>query len=110
MNKRDVGGVAMVAAAWLAAIAAIDPRGEFPLHDDWVYDVSTWTFVHTGRFQFPSVSVVSLRAQVLWGALLLVLTATDLWIFASGFHFEAPADALTPKSPVLSLLASQPKK
>jgi hypothetical protein len=69
MTRRDATGIAIVAAAWCAAIALIDPRGDFPLHDDWVYDVSTWTFAQTGRFHFPSVAVVSLRAQVLWGAL-----------------------------------------
>src|SRR5438270_644476 len=68
MSRRDLGGMAVIAGVWFAAVALVDPRGEFPIHDDWIYDVSTWTFVRTGQFHFPSVSVVSMRAQVLWGA------------------------------------------
>lgn len=79
MTRRDVTGVAVVAAMWCAVIAVVDPRGEFPLHDDWIYDASTWSFVHSGQFHFPSVSVVSLRAQVLWGALWT-------WLFGESFQ------------------------
>jgi hypothetical protein len=69
MKKSGAFGVAAIVAAWSATIAAIDPRGDFPLHDDWIYAVSTWTYSQTGRFHFPEFTVVSLRAQVLWGAL-----------------------------------------
>ena len=69
MQRRDAAEVAVIASVWCAAIAAIDPRADFPLHDDWMYAVSTWDFAKTGHFHFPVFTVVSLRAQVLWGAL-----------------------------------------
>jgi hypothetical protein len=67
--KLDHYPIAVIAAAWCATIAAVDPRGDFPLHDDWIYDVSTWTFARTGQFHFPAFTVTSLRAQVIWGAI-----------------------------------------
>lgn len=49
------------------------------------------------------------RLKVVWGGLLLLLTASDLWVFTTSFYLQAPADALTPASPALSLLESQPR-
>jgi hypothetical protein len=49
------------------------------------------------------------RLEAVWGGLLLLLTAADLWIFATSFNFQAPADQLTPPTPALTLLESQPK-
>lgn len=69
VRKGGMLGVAAIVAVWSAALAAVDPRGNFPLHDDWVYALSTWTFAKTGHFHFPDSTTVSLRAQVLWGAL-----------------------------------------
>ena len=69
MNKRDAGGIAAIVATWCATIASIDPRGDFPLHDDWGYIVAAFNYVRLGHFHFPPVTVASVRAQVLWGAL-----------------------------------------
>ena len=54
---------------WTAAIAFIGPRGDFPIDDDWGYAISAWRFASTGHFYFTPFTAVSLRAQVLWGAL-----------------------------------------
>ena len=49
------------------------------------------------------------RFEVLWGGLLLLLTAADLWIFTTSFYFRAYADALTPATPAVTYLLEQPK-
>jgi hypothetical protein len=49
------------------------------------------------------------RLEAVWGGLLLLLTATDLWIFATSFYFQAPVEALQPPAQVLAPLADQPK-
>jgi hypothetical protein len=49
------------------------------------------------------------RLEALWGALLLLLTATDLWVFATSFYAQAPVEGLTPNSPAVALLEQQPK-
>jgi hypothetical protein len=38
-----------------------------------------------------------------------VLTAFDLWVFATSFYFQATAQALTPATPLAAELANQPK-
>src|SRR5436305_3248157 len=58
-----------IVAIWAAAIAFVNPRGNFPIDDDWDFALATWRFARTGHFQFTAFTAVSLRAQVLWGAL-----------------------------------------
>jgi hypothetical protein len=62
-------GELIALAVWAAAIAFINPRGNFPLDDDWDFALAAWRFAETGHFHFTAFTAVSLRAQVLWGAL-----------------------------------------
>lgn len=63
------GELTTIIAAWSAAVALIDPRGNFPVDDDWDFALAAWRFASTGHFQFTPFTAVSLRAQVLWGAI-----------------------------------------
>jgi hypothetical protein len=58
-----------IVAVWAAAIAFINPRGNFPIDDDWDFALATWRYAETGHFHFTAFTAASLRAQVLWGAL-----------------------------------------
>jgi hypothetical protein len=58
-----------IIAIWAAAIAFANPRGNFPIDDDWDFALAAWRFAETGHFHFTAFTAVSLRAQVLWGAL-----------------------------------------
>ncbi|HXI13130.1 MAG TPA: hypothetical protein VNM92_10875 [Thermoanaerobaculia bacterium] len=49
-------------------VAAVNPRGEFPLDDDWDFAFDTWTWAETGKFQFTPFTAATLRAQIVWGA------------------------------------------
>ena len=49
------------------------------------------------------------RFEVVWGALLLLLTATDLWIFSTSFYLQAYANELIPATPAVTYLMEQPK-
>jgi len=68
-GRRYFGELAAIIAVWAAAIAFINPRGNFPIDDDWDFALATWRFAETGHFHFTPFTAVSLRAQVLWGAL-----------------------------------------
>ena len=61
--------VLAILCLWAAALALIHPRGNFPLDDDWDFALATWRFAKSGHFQFSQFTAMSLRAQVLWGAL-----------------------------------------
>jgi hypothetical protein len=58
-----------IVALWSAAIAVANPRGNFPIDDDWDFALAAKRFAQTGHFHFTAFTAVSLRAQVLWGAL-----------------------------------------
>ncbi len=59
----------LILTIWTAAVAFLNPRGNFPIDDDWDFAIATWRFAETGHFHFTAFTAVSLRAQVLWGAL-----------------------------------------
>lgn len=69
LRLRHLSEIAAVLAVWAAAIAFINPRGDFPIDDDWDFALAAWRFASTGHFHFTPFTAVSLRAQVLWGAL-----------------------------------------
>ena len=93
---RDLLEVAVLLGVWAMAIAIIRPVGDFPLHDDWDFAIATWRFARTGQFHFTQFTAVSLRAQVLWGA---------LWTHFFGESFEVlRASTLTLSAATIVLL------
>ena len=79
MRRRDIFELTAILAVWFAAILLIKPTGNFPLGDDWDFAIATWNFAHLGHFKFTHFTAVSLRAQVVWGA---------LWTWAFGESFR----------------------
>ena len=67
-SRKDFAELALLAVVWAVAIAIINPRGDFPILDDWDFAIATWNFARSGHFQFTNFTAVSLRAMVLWGA------------------------------------------
>ena len=67
-RRRDAGELVAIAAVFGVAVAVIQPRGNFPILDDWDFAIPTWRFAQTGHFHFTAFTAVSLRAMVLWGA------------------------------------------
>lgn len=79
VNRPAAWGIAGVVLVWSAVVALVDPRGDMPLNDDWNFAWATWHFAETGQFEFSRLTGMSLRAQVLYGA---VWT----WIFGESFE------------------------
>lgn len=65
----DRAALAALALAWIALAAIVDPRGEFPLNDDWAYARSVEALVADGELRFSGWTATNLVAQVAWGAL-----------------------------------------
>ena len=78
MKRARALEIAGVCAVFAAAIAAIHPRGNFPLNDDGLYALPTFEFAATGKFHMTMMSP-SLRAQIVWGA---------LWVRAFGATYD----------------------
>jgi 4-amino-4-deoxy-L-arabinose transferase-like glycosyltransferase len=61
--------VLLIVAIWIVVALLIDPRGEFPLNDDWAYAAAVKTLLGGGGIRLPGWTTVNLIAQVFWGAL-----------------------------------------
>jgi hypothetical protein len=61
---------ALLAALYLSCILLVDPRGEFPLNDDWSYSRSAFRFAQQNRMQVDEFSAPSLVGQAFYGGLL----------------------------------------
>jgi len=54
---------------WCVAVVLVDPRGDFPLNDDWVYGKAVQTFIEHGILRLPGYAAAPIVSQVIWGAL-----------------------------------------
>ena len=61
--------VLLIIAVWIVAALLIDPRGEFPLNDDWAYAAAVKTLLGGGGIRLSGWTTVNLIAQIFWGAL-----------------------------------------
>lgn len=58
----------LLAAAWVLIVAIVDPRGDFPLNDDWAYAVAVQRLLDEDVFRPPGWAGMTLLSQALWGA------------------------------------------
>ena len=56
-------------AIFVVAVLLVDPRGNFPLDDDWGVGFTTFTLLQTGRVQFTPFASATAYLQFFWGAL-----------------------------------------
>lgn len=61
--------VLAILAVLTAATLLVDPRGDFPLNDDWAYGWSVRHLLETGEFRLSDWAAANLFSQVVWGAL-----------------------------------------
>jgi Dolichyl-phosphate-mannose-protein mannosyltransferase len=59
----------ILVAAFAAVVLVVDPRGNFPLNDDWGVGFTTFTLLQTGRIQFTPFASATAYLQFVWGAL-----------------------------------------
>ncbi|QQR86553.1 MAG: glycosyltransferase family 39 protein [Flavobacteriales bacterium] len=58
----------LLLAVWSLVLLVIDPRGDFPLNDDWAFAHDVKHLVEDGRSVFSDWPAMTLIAQTLWGA------------------------------------------
>jgi len=66
-----------IAAVWCVALAIINPVGDFPLNDDWSYELDVRQLLEYGDFRPAGWVAVSLLTHVLWGALFCIPTGVS---------------------------------
>jgi hypothetical protein len=70
----------IIGCAWIAAAAIVDPRGDFPLNDDWAYGFTVERLITAGEFRLSDWTAANLVTQVGWGS---------LFCLPFGFSFSA---------------------
>jgi 4-amino-4-deoxy-L-arabinose transferase-like glycosyltransferase len=61
----------LILGLWATLAALVNPIGDFPINDDWVYGSGVNSILQTGRFVLPE-SAANVFVQVYWGALFCV--------------------------------------
>jgi hypothetical protein len=59
----------LLAAIWLVLVILVNPLGDFPLNDDWVYGLAVREILEKGNFRLPSPASANVFSQAYWGAL-----------------------------------------
>lgn len=72
--------LALLLGLWLLCVAGADPRGEFPINDDWSFAMAAKSVAEQGSFLPLGWTGMPLLTQALWGA---------LFCLPGGFSFEA---------------------
>lgn len=67
--RPELAFLAGLTALWWLAVLLVDPRGDFPLNDDWGYGPAVRALVEEGRLAFTSWQSMPLLSHVLFGAL-----------------------------------------
>ena len=81
LAKTDHVNLLLLSVLWLVMVMLVNPLGDFPLNDDWVYGRATRSIVEDGNFTLAGGNTAAnLIAQAFWGA---------LFCLPFGFSFSA---------------------
>jgi hypothetical protein len=62
----DIVAIMAIIAIWVVAILLVDPRGNFPLNDDWCYGRPVFELVRTHTYHLVGVVSMPIIGMVLW--------------------------------------------
>ena len=86
--------IAIIVIVFAVAVVITDPRGNFPLDDDWDFTLSTWNLVHTGHVQHTPFTSNIAVLQYFWGALWTILFGESSTVLRVSTLFLALASTL----------------
>src|SRR5438270_3664662 len=78
MTSNDYRAVGGMTAIWLLMIAVVDPRGAFPLNDDWSYQAMLGNLVSRHVLLPTDATSVPVVGQILWATPFVWLTGSVL--------------------------------
>ena len=80
LTHADICALAGTVLGWTLLALVIDPRGDFPLIDDWAYGLQVKMLVEQGSIRFTDWNTATGIAQVGWGC---------VFCLPEGFSFTA---------------------
>ena len=66
--------LAVLLAVWAGAMLLANPRGDFPLNDDWCFAQPVQTLTEAGSLRYPWCVQATLVTHVLWGSAFVSLS------------------------------------
>jgi hypothetical protein len=81
---RDLPARSLLLLGWLVVILLVDPRGDFPLNDDWAYAWSARHLATTGELRILDWAAPSLVSHLAWGAALVRLLGPSYTVLRLG--------------------------
>jgi hypothetical protein len=66
--QSSLPGILLIIATWVFMAVLINPRGNFPLNDDWAYGRAVKSLLETGSIHLSNWSAVNAVSQIFWGA------------------------------------------
>ena len=82
-KKADIVNILIIIAIWTVMVIVVNPLGNFPLNDDWVYGLAVKSILEKGDFRLPSPAHANLFFQAFWGALFCLPFGFSLLHYAS---------------------------
>ncbi len=86
--------IAIIVIVFAVAVVITDPRGNFPLDDDWDFTLSTWNLVHSGHVQHTPFTSNIAVLQYFWGALWTILFGESSAVLRASTLFLSLASTL----------------
>ncbi len=68
-TKQAVIDIAAITTIWFIIIFIVNPIGDFPLNDDWLYGITVERFLENGQYNPTGWVSMPLLTNVLWGSL-----------------------------------------
>jgi hypothetical protein len=59
--------LSLIAAVWVTLVLAVNPIGDFPLNDDWIYGGAVRSILSGNGFHIPGPTIANILSQVVWG-------------------------------------------
>jgi hypothetical protein len=69
----DRKAILVLTALFVISVLAVDPRGNFPLDDDWGVGFTTFTLATSGTIEFTPFASATAYLQFVWGAIWVAL-------------------------------------
>jgi len=95
MMSRNTGlAAAAIVVAFAIAVLVVDPRGNFPLDDDWDFAAITWHLADTGTFAYSPFTAAIVTLQAMWGAIWSLLFGQSFDVLRASTLFLSLASTL----------------
>ena len=67
-DRMDIVAIALIVLVCVAMSLVVNPVGDFPLNDDWIYGGAVRSLLSGNGFRIPGPTIANVLSQAIWGA------------------------------------------